>query len=106
MPIIPDRLKYVVGEKPPALPCGYYDKDDVLDDSIASATLTAMTWINSASSPTNITCTNNDDGTFTIDWSTVTSDFTEAGTMKVRINVDDGTRSWYMDAFSLEIEAL
>lgn len=102
MPQVPSELFYYVGEKPPALPCGYYDDNDNLITSIAGATLTAKCKIDEAAEA-DVSCTNNDDGTFTIDWSTVTSDFMSAGVMRIDIEVDDGTRVWYMLRFSLPV---
>jgi len=106
---IPDGLFYYHGEKPPPLPCQYVDQAGDLITSISGATLTAKISVDEATE-SDVTCTNNDDGTFTIDWDTVTSDFALAtginlGSMRVDIEVDQGGGIvWYMPRFSIPIK--
>ena len=104
MPKVPSDLYYLVGEKPPPLPLGYYDKVNELVTSIASATLTAKCSVDGGTE-FDVSCVNNDDGTFTIGWSSVTSDFVTAGSMRIDIEVDDGTRVWFMPRFSVPVKA-
>lgn len=103
MSTIPKEMYYYVGEKPPALPCRYEDDKGNLITSIEGATLTAKCKIDEAAE-TSVTCTNADDGTFTIDWSTVTSDFTAAGAMRIDILVAVGAYEWYLTRFSIPIK--
>ena len=106
---IPDGLYYLHGETPPALPCRYEDKEGDLITSISGATIAAKISIDGATEAS-VSCTNNDDGTFDIDWPTGTSAFALAtgvdlGTMRVDIEVDQGGGIvWYMPRFSLPIK--
>jgi hypothetical protein len=96
--IVPTETCFYVGEKPPATLCEYVDKDKALVSApITGATLTAETWINDGSQ-VDVTVTNNDDGTFDIDWpiGANPSHFTAAGTMKIRIKVVIGDYTWYI----------
>ena len=101
---------YYVGEYPPALTCRYLDENNVLDTSIANATLTALVLIDSETgSERSVSCTNNDDGTFTIDWETTLtndSDFPSSGMMRVDVKVEPsgGAGRWYMDRFSIPVK--
>jgi len=99
---VPEDLYYYTGEKPPPLPCRYEDDDGVLITSIAGTVLAAKCSIDGAAE-TSVTCTNNDNGTFTIDWNTTTSDFTVAGSMKIDVLVTDSPREWYMNRFSIPV---
>lgn len=107
--IVPNELFFYVGEKPPATLCEYVDKNKALvSASISGATLTAQTWINDGAQ-VDQSCTNNDDGTFQIDWPVDTdpSAFTVAGAMKIRIKVVNGVYTWYMKpSVSVPIKAL
>ena len=104
MVTVPKDLYYYVGEKPPALPCRYEDDDGNLITSISGKTLEAKVLIDRVdTAERTVSCSNNDDGTFTIDWGTTTSDFTGSGIMRVDILVTDSPRSWYMDRFTIEI---
>jgi hypothetical protein len=102
--MMPKSLYYWVGEKPPALPCRYEDEDGVLDASIAGATLTAKGRVGE-NAEFDVACTNTGDGTFTIGWATgvSASSFAHAGTMRIDIEVDDGTRVWFMPRWSIPI---
>jgi hypothetical protein len=105
---IPDGLFYYVGEKPPPLPCRFEDKDGVLDASISGATITAKCKIDDASE-TSVSCTNNGDGTFTIDWDTGTSDFAlptgiDKGLMRIDIEVAASPRLWHMDRVQIPVK--
>lgn len=108
---VPRDLFYYVGEKPPPLPCRYEDDDGNLITSIAGNTLKALcTCDKDATGEQEIACTNNGDGTFTIDWPTGTSAFAldtgeEEGSMKVDIRVTDTPRQWFMDRFSFPVKA-
>lgn len=104
MSIIPRELYYYVGEKPPALPCQYETDAGIPIISIAGATLTAKCKVDEAAE-FNVTCTNADDGTFTINWSTVTSSFAVAGAMRIGVLVALGDYEWYMPLFSIPIKA-
>ena len=105
MPIVPKELYYYVGEKPPALPCRYEDKDGVLDASISGATLTAKCSIDGGTE-FDVACDNTaGDGTFTIGWAVgvTASSFAAEGTMRIDVEVDDTVRVWYMPRFTLAI---
>jgi hypothetical protein len=108
---VPGDLFYYEGEKPPPLPCRYEDDDGALITSIAGTTIAALVKCDKdATAEATVTCTNNDDGTFTIDWPTGTSAFAldsgeVEGSMKVDIRVTDSPRVWYMDRFSFPIKA-
>jgi len=104
MSVIPRELYYFVGEKPPALPCRYETDAGVLIDSISGATLTAKCKVDEEDEFT-ATCTNADDGTFTIDWATGTSSFAAAGAMRIDVLVAVGDYTWYMPRFSIPIKA-
>ena len=103
--IVPEGLHFVYGEKPAATTCRYETKDGVLITDIAGATLVAITSLNEATA-VNVTCTNNDDGTFTIDWPTDTSTFSATGMISIRVRVTDGSYVWYMDKFEVSVEAV
>lgn len=107
MPIVPSELYYWVGEKPPALICRYQDKDGNLITSIAADGLTAKCKIGSGTE-FDIVCTNpygGVDGQFSIPWATggTASSFDAAGSMKIDVEVDDGTRVWFLPRFSIEV---
>ena len=102
---VPQDLHYYVGEKPDPLPCEYVDKDGDLIADISGATLTAKCSINEGTA-VDVPCTNNGDGTFTINWSTVTSNFTAAGWMRILIEVDQTPKLWYMDPEMIEIRTV
>lgn len=99
---------YFVGEYPPALACEYVDKDGVLDTSISGATLTALVLVDDGTdTERTLTCTNDDDGNFTIDFETNTgndSDFPVAGVMRVDVKVVPSSGGlWYMPRFSIPV---
>jgi len=104
MPVVPKNLYYYVGEKPPPLPCRYQDDAGDLITSISGTTLVAKCKLGSGGTPFDVSCTNNDDGTFTIDWPTGTSAFAAKGSLKIDIEVTDTPRLWYMNRFSIEIK--
>jgi len=104
---LPKNMYYWVGEKPPPLPCRYEDDDGTLITSISGASLTAKILIDRVESvERDVDCTNNDDGTFTIDWAIGAdpSSFTGEGIMRVDVEVDDGTRVWYMPRFTIPVK--
>ena len=103
--IIPEGFHFVYGAKPAATTCRYEDDDGVLITGISGATLVAVTSLNAAVA-VNVTCTNNDDGTFTIDWPTDTSTFSALGMISIRVQVTDGSYVWYMDKFEVSVEAV
>jgi len=103
MTMVPPDLYYIVGEKPPALPCRYETKEGVLIASIAGATLTANCKIDNETA-FDVTCTNTGDGSFTINWGTGTSSFAKKGSMRIRVKVVQGAYTWYMPAFSIPIK--
>ena len=103
--IVPEGLHFVYGEKPAPTSCRYETKDGVLITDISGATLVAITSLNGAAA-VNVSCTNNDDGTFTIDWPTDTSTFSATGVIRIRIRVTDSPNVWYMDDFEVLIEAV
>lgn len=107
--IVPSETSFFVGEKPPATLCEYVDKNKALvAGPLVGAVITAQTWINTESQ-VDVTCTNNDDGTFDIDWPIGgnPSHFTEAGTIRVRIKVVQGAYTWYMKPdFTVPIETV
>lgn len=88
---------FYVGEKPPPTTCRYEDENGDLITSISGATITAKTSINGGS-VVDVSCSNNDDGTFTIDWPAGASDsvFAEAGTMKIKILIEQTDYSYYL----------
>jgi hypothetical protein len=102
-----EDLYYWEGEKPPPLTIRYEDDDGNLDDTIAGATLTAKTKIDQANE-VDVTMTNNDDGTATIDWPTGTSVFVLAGekdgVMRVDIEVADSPLAWFLPRFSFPVK--
>jgi hypothetical protein len=102
MPVVSSETYYYVGEKPPPLPCRYQTDKGALINSIAGATLTAKCKTDGATE-FDVACTNSGDGTFTINWGTSTSSFAVAGSMRIDIQVSDGTRVWYMPRFSLPV---
>lgn len=112
MGVLTKGKRYYLGEFPPALNCELRDKNNDLDTTIAGATLTALVLIDDgADTERTITCTNPGTGKFTIDWETNTanpSDFpgTLGGLMRVDIKVvPSGGGLWYMDRFSLPVDA-
>lgn len=88
---------YYVGEKPPPTTVRYEDENGDLISSISGATITAITSINGAANVI-VSCSNNGDGTFTIDWPSGADDsvFTEAGTMKIQFNIVHGDYDYYL----------
>lgn len=104
--MISKDLYYWEGEKPPPLTVRYEDDDGELITSIAGATLTAKTAIDAAAE-VNVSMTNNDDGTMTIDWPTGTSVFVLAadrdGIMRVDINIVDSPLDYFLTRFSLPV---
>ena len=100
-------LSYFVGEKPPALSCAYRDKDrNLVAAPLTGATLTAKCLLDASGSVEfSVTCTNNDDGTFTIDWATggSASSFVAKGMLRIDVEVNDGTRAWFLPRFSVPI---
>lgn len=105
---VPNDLFYHVGEKPPPLPTNYENDDGVLIASIAGATLVAKCY-NDGDVTTgvfDVACTNNGDGTFTIDWGTGDSDFREVGTMEIHVEVTDAPKVWRMLPFSISVRAV
>jgi hypothetical protein len=104
MGMVPSDLYYVVGEKPPPLPCRYETNGGALITSIAGATLTANCKLDSGTA-FDVTCTNAGNGTFTINWSTDTSNFAAAGALRVDVRVVSGAYTWYMPRFSVPVKA-
>ena len=100
---IPASLFYYVGEKPPKLPWNYEDEDGTLINSISGATITAKCKVDD-NDEFEVTCTNSDDGSGTLDWATDTSSFAHAGVMQIDLEVDDSTRVWFMPRFSITIK--
>jgi len=100
---ISPKLYYYVGETPPALPFRHEDEDGVLISSISGATITAKCKVDD-NEEFDVSCTNSDDGTGTIDWSDSDSDFDNAGVMKIDLEVDDGSLVWFMPRFSIPIK--
>ncbi len=102
-----EELYYWEGEKPPALPVRYEDDDGNLVTTIAGATLTAKTSIDGADE-VDVAMTNNDDGTATINWPTGTSVFVltrnKDGTMRIDIEVVDGSYEWFLPRFTLPVK--
>lgn len=96
MTIVPVEYFYV-GEKPPATPVSYVDKNTVLIASLGGATEVAKTSINGAAD-VDVPCTDGGDGSFTIDWpkGASASVFTTAGTMRIRIWVIQGDYAYYL----------
>ena len=103
--IIPEGFHFIYGEKPEPTTCRYEDADGVLVTSIAGKTLAAVTSLNDATAVV-VTCTNNDDGTYTIDWPTDTSTFSATGMISIRVRVTDTPKVWYMDKFKISVEAV
>lgn len=110
MLILPEGLYYFVGETPPPLPWQYENRAGDLITSISGATITGKFWIDGTAKD-DITCTNDDDGTGSIDWDTSTSDFVlaegqERGIGKLRLKVDEGGGIvWYLGEGSFPIIA-
>lgn len=103
MSTVLNELFYYVGEKPPALNCGYYaDDGTLLPAPLAGAALVACCRVDAATE-FNVTCTNAGDGTFTVDWPTGTSAFAAAGTMRVDVRVTVGAYVWYLPRFSIPV---
>ena len=104
---IPKDLFYYVGEKPPSLPCEYVDRNKaILTSAFDGATLVALCSLDGGTEFT-VTCTNPQDGTFTVDWPTGGSDsaFTAKGGLRIDVKVTDGTHTWYLPRFTVEIRA-
>jgi len=107
---IPEGLYYWHGEKPPPLPFEYVNEQGDLITSISGATLTAKTSIDGAAEA-DVDCTNDGDGTGTIDWPTggdasafALADGVNEGVMRIDIEVDEGTGTvWYLPRFTLPI---
>ena len=100
---VPPELFYYVGEKPPALPWRYEDKDGTLIATISGADIVAKCKVDE-NDEFDVTCTNTGDGTGTVDWATGTSSFEHAGIMKIDMEIDDGTRVWFMPRFSIPVK--
>jgi hypothetical protein len=101
-----NELYFWEGEKPPPTTIRYEDEDGTLIP-ISGATMVAKAKIDNESE-TDITMTNNGDGTATIDWSLVTSDFIlPAGrarsTMRIDIEVTDGSEVYFLPRFSVPV---
>ena len=95
------------GEKPPATDMEYRDRAGDLILTIAGAGLLAKTSIDGAAN-VDVPCTNNDDGTFTIDWPDATSVFIIAAgktvsSMKIRVQVTQSLKIWSLPKFSIPI---
>jgi len=100
---VPTSLYYYIGETPPALPWRYEDEDGTLISSITGATITAKCKVDD-NAEFDVICTNTGDGSGTIDWDTTTSEFAHEGVMQIDMEVDDGTRVWFMMRFSIPIK--
>ena len=96
MVVIPVEYFYV-GEKPPPTNCRYVDAVGDLITDISGATLTAKTSIDDGAN-VDVSCTNADDGTFTIDWPDGASPsvFTASGSMRIKIHVSHGDLDYYL----------
>ena len=84
------------------------DEDEVLDTSIAGATLTAKVRIDTGTGYgawADVDVTNNDDGTFDIDWPVGVDDsaFTSGGIMEVVVKVVNGDYAYALNPFTMEI---
>jgi hypothetical protein len=101
-----EELYYWEGEKPPPLVINYEDEDGDLITTITGAALVAKTKIDTEDEA-DVTMTNNDDGTMTIDWPTGTSAFTvptgNRAAMRIDIQVTQGSNVWYIQRFTIPI---
>jgi len=99
-------LYFWEGEKPPATTVRYVDRNGALITTIASAGLSALTKIDSATEVT-VAMTNNDDGTMTINWPTGTSTFAltgaKDGVMRIDIEVTQGANVWFLPRFAVPV---
>lgn len=99
-----DKKKvFYVGEKPKPTAFEIRKSDGTLDTSFNSATFTAY-HKNETQSEGNFACTNNGDGTGTIDWPTDTSVFVEKGTIRVDIEATEGAYLTWLPRMVFPVE--
>ena len=103
-----EELFFYVGEKPAPTVCTYEDEEGDLIADISGATLVAKISIDGATE-VEVPCTNNGDGSFTIDWPTGTSVFIldadrDSGTMTIDIEVSQSPLEYYLDRDTVKIK--
>lgn len=82
--------EFVVGEIPRPTPFRFLKEDGTLDTQWSGWTISAYVQ-NNALSETSFGCTNNSDGTGSIDWPTSASKFVEPGTITIKLRATQGS---------------
>lgn len=80
---------FVVGEKPRPTPFFFRLPDGTLDTQWNGWTFTAYVQ-NNSEAESSFACTNNGDGTGSIDWPTAASKFIAAGVVRVKLRAING----------------